>query len=198
MLTISRRGFLALGGTGAAGAALAACGSEEDPRDDGRDGELLAAALAAESGVEAAAEAQRGGTGLAPGLQPVLDLIAEQSTARLERLRMLAADAGAPDPEPVEEPPAGIDLRQPLNDAIVAYREAAGLLSSAESRRFASASLAGAAAGQAGLNVLDGDEASPRAFATGADQEPLTAPDATSAEEQDTETSTDQTTTEGG
>ncbi len=197
MLTISRRGFLALGGSGAAGAALAACGSEEDPREEGRDGELLAAALVAESGVEAAAEAERDAADLAPGLGPVLERIAEQSTARLERLRMLAADAGAPQPEPAAEPPAGVDLRQPLNEAIVAYREAAGLLSSAESRRFASASLAGAAAGQAGLNVVDGDEASPRPFATGADEEPLTAPDA-STEEQQTETSTEQTTTEGG
>ncbi|MET0730599.1 MAG: hypothetical protein ABWZ03_05350, partial [Solirubrobacterales bacterium] len=50
MQTVSRRGFLVIGGTGAAGAVLAGCGgSVDDPRDEGRDPELLAAALAAET-----------------------------------------------------------------------------------------------------------------------------------------------------
>src|SRR5918996_3411443 len=48
MQTVSRRGFLVIGGTGAAGAVLAGCGgSEDDPRAEGRDPELLVAALAA-------------------------------------------------------------------------------------------------------------------------------------------------------
>ena len=46
MHTLTRRGLLVVGGTGAAGAVLAACGTTEDERDEGRDPELLAAALA--------------------------------------------------------------------------------------------------------------------------------------------------------
>src|SRR5215207_2307681 len=98
MLTISRRGLLALGGAGAAGAALAACGTEEDPRAEGRDPELLAAILEAELGVEASAKAAGGRPQEAQAVAELVQAVAKASGARVREVRGLAADAGAPEP----------------------------------------------------------------------------------------------------
>ena len=53
---LSRRGFLAFGGTSAATLALAACGAdEEDARSDGDDAPLIDAAIEAETAYALAA-----------------------------------------------------------------------------------------------------------------------------------------------
>ena len=54
MLEVSRRGLLVLGGTGAAGVALAACGQGPDQRDDASPDDLTAAEASAETALAGA------------------------------------------------------------------------------------------------------------------------------------------------
>ena len=67
----------------------------------------------------------------------------------------------------------------------VAYREAAGVLSTTELRFTATSFLAGVAAEQAAVRAAGGDEPlAPEPFVTGLSEPPLTAPDAAATEEE--------------
>lgn len=172
MSTISRRGFLALGATGAAGVAVAGCGTEEDPRGEGRDGELLGAALAAESALTEAYQAARGE--LPAPARDVLNRARNASADRSAELEGLVEEVGgsAGDAPGVET--SGVEgAVAAANLAIAAYREAAGLLSTAELRRTATSSLAQVAGEQETLRILGGEEPAPQAFVTGFDEPPL-------------------------
>lgn len=199
MLTISRRGFLVLGGSGAAGAALAACGAEEDPRADGRDGELLAVALAAEQGLTAAYQAAL--ADLATAEQGVVNVCRNASASRGVELERLAEDADAGPGTETAVQTTGVEGAVAAgNLAIAAYRTAAGLLPTPELRRIVTAYLAAVAAEQASLRALGGDEPlAPEPFVTGSAERPLVASDGDSADAGEPATSTTSTTTgEGG
>lgn len=171
MRTVSRRGFLVLGAAGAGGASLSACGSREDPREQGRDPELLAAALGAETAVQVAASAAAG-EGSARARELVAG-IAEDSSMRAERLRRLAESAGAARQQGVG---GGVDsLTGALSASIAASRLGAGLLSTTELRSAVTANLVQNAAELAALRALAGDDPSPDSFVTGQAQQPFEA-----------------------
>jgi hypothetical protein len=197
MQTVSRRGFLVIGGTGAAGAVLAGCGgSEDDPRAEGRDPELLAAALAAETALgEAYAVGGEGGP--APREREAIESFIAASRKRAEQLTGLLEEAGG-QPAEAPSPAPGTELEQ-ADATIAAYRAAAGPLSTAQLRGTAIAFLAAVAAELSVLSGFIGEDRVPRAFVTGAEAEPYLAADEDSADEQSetTTTETDQTTTEG-
>ena len=185
MLTVSRRGLLALGGAGAAGTVLSACGEPDDPREDGRDAELLAAERDAETAVQVAASAAAGqGSGKEV---EVTANIAEASSRRAEELQTLAEDAGAPAAEGGGSTTRSVS--QALDDALAAHREAAGLLSTEELRADAMGFMVEAAAEQAALSLSAGEDPVPYAFVTGLSEQPL------EASSQDTTTTTESTTT---
>lgn len=179
MPSLSRRGFIVLGGTGAAGLALASCGEEVDPRDEGRDEELLSAAIGAELALQSA-YGGGGLSGIAP-TRPTTDLQDE----RIARL----GDLGAED----TEAPDNGDVIEASDAAIAAYRELAGLGSTTEVRSAATEGLAEIAAVLAAVRAEAGDDPVPSAFVTGAADEPYeaavaddSAADATSTTEETT------------
>ena len=167
MRTVSRRGLFVLGGTGAAGAVLGACGGETSERDESDDAAPLSAALAAETALGAAYASGESGVDRAFGTA------SEQRAAQLERLLEQAggqsADAqgsGSSDPD------------EQANAAISAYRDAAGPLSTVELRREMIEFLAAVAAEQAALAELDGADPVPQPFVTGGAEEPNVAVEA--------------------
>lgn len=186
MRSLSRRGFIVLGGTGAAGLTLASCGEVADPRDEGRDEELLSAAI----GAELALQSAYGSGGLSPisPTKPTTDLQDE----RIARL----GDLGA---EETETPDNG-DVIAASGAAIAAYRELAGLGSTTEVRSAAAQGLAEIAAVLAAVRAEAGDDPAPSAFVTGGADAPYepavaddSAADATStAEETETTTATEE------
>lgn len=196
MQTVSRRGFLVIGGTGAAGAVLAGCGgSEDDPRGEGRDPELLAAALAAETALGDAYTSARapGGDGAALGA------FATASEKRGRDLESLLTDAGG-SAEEIEPSTGAGDPIESANAAIATYREAAGPLSTEQLRGTAIAFIVAVAAELSVLLDVTGEDPAPRAFVTGLPGEPYVAGDEDSAADEEAETTTtqgDETTTEG-
>ena len=184
MSTLSRRGFLVLGGSGAAGVALGGCGSEEDPRGEGRDPELLGDAIAAETAYGAGAKAFA-------DQQGVSQLIDDQSSARVDELKSLSkGEATAPGDSSAE------NVNEAAQAAIVAYRSLARFGSTEELRMSATRFVAQVAGELAAVRELGGDDEVPYAFVTGLPEPPLqSADDAPSAE---TTTSTTSTTTAGG
>jgi hypothetical protein len=192
MQTVSRRGFLVIGGTGAAGAVLAGCGgSVTDPRAEGRDPELLAAALAAETALgEAYAAGGEGGP--APRQRRAIESFVAASRRRAEELSGLLTEAGG-EPTEAASPAPGTELEQ-ANATIAAYRAAAGPLSTEELRGTAIAFLAAVAAELSVMSGFAGDDEAPRAFVTGGEAQPHVAADEDSADEEAEAT----TTTTGG
>ncbi len=191
MRSLSRRGFLALGGSGAAGGVLAACGSAAEPREEGRDPELLDAAYTAETALGATYAAAAGSASGADA--ETIDRYRDASTARAGELRSLAGDAGG---DPTDGDSAGTDAGAAIdaaNAAIVAYREAAGVLSSTELRQTATVDLSEVAGELAGLSLIAGEDPVPSAFVTGQASEPLQ-----STEGETTTSTTSTTTTTGG
>jgi hypothetical protein len=175
MQTVSRRGFLVIGGTGAAGAVLAGCGgSETDQRAEGRDAELLAAALAAETAL-GEAYAIGGGGGAAPRQPEAIESFVAASRRRAEELTTLLEQAGGQPTEPPSAEP-GTELDQ-ANATIAAYRAAAGPLSTEELRGTAIAFLAAVAAELSVMSGFAGEARVPRAFVTGSEAEPYVAAD---------------------
>jgi hypothetical protein len=185
MPSLSRRGFLALGGTGAAGVALGACGSGADPRGEGDDPELLAAALGAEEALQAAYDNL---ALFAKGAAAKREFYAAQD-ARISELGRFGASIG-------ESDTTGSDAYAALDATIAAYRNLARLGSTEELRTTATQFLAQVAVELATVRELQGDEVVPFAFVTGLDEPPLeTTDDAPSGE---TTTTTDSTTSTGG
>ncbi len=193
MQTVSRRGFLVIGGTGAAGAVLAGCGgSVDDPRDEGRDPELLAAALAAETAL-GDAYAIGGEGGPAPPQREAIESFIAASRRRAEELTTLLEQAGG-QPTKAATPEPGTE-REQANATIAAYRAAAGPLSTEELRGTAIAFLAAVAAELSVMSEFAGEDPAPRPFVTGLEAEPYVAADEDSADE---ETTTEATTTAEG
>jgi hypothetical protein len=171
MPPLTRRHLIATGGAGVAAIALAACGEEDDPRDEGRDGELLAAALAGETALAAAYDGLAAG---APEVASTRDAFLAAQRRRVDELRSLEAapaDGSETAADAPEDGPAAVTTA--ANAAIAAYREGAGLLSTEEQRGLAIRFLAQVAAEVATINRLFDRPAVPAAFVTGGDTEPF-------------------------
>jgi hypothetical protein len=169
MPTLSRRGLLALGGTGAAGVVLAACGEETDPRETGDDDELTAAEAEAEQRL-AAAYGVAAST-LDGSERSALETFADAAAARSNEFGGGSAQAGGPDggPDSPEALSAAINL---ANAAIAAHRAAVTGLDSVEGRGLAGSALVACAAELAVVSGFAGEPAVPRAFVTGGSEEP--------------------------
>ena len=199
MSTVSRRGFLVIGGSGAAGVALAACGESVDPRETGDDDALVAA--------EAEAE-----TRLATAYRYAASVTADEERAALESFADAAAaradELGGSTPVPL--PDGGPDKPEALsaainlaNAAIAAHRAAVTGLDSAEGRGLATSSLVACAAELAVVSDFAGEPQVPRAFVTGGEDEPYVAASDPPESDSDSETtssttSTTSTESEGG
>ncbi|HEY8001747.1 MAG: hypothetical protein ACHQJ5_09435 [Vicinamibacteria bacterium] len=193
MLTVSRRGFLALGGTGAAGVALAACGTAADPRADASADQLTEAEASAETALAAAYGAAA--SALAQGEErAALEDFAAAAAKRAGEFGGGSAQAG-------ETPPAdgGPDSPEALdgairaaNKAIAAHREAAGLLDAVDGRTLASSSMIACAAELAAVSHFAGKPEAPLAFVTGGTEAPFESATETEA----TTTSSTSTTSE--
>jgi hypothetical protein len=192
MPTLTRRGLLILGGTGAAGVALAGCTKAEEPRDESDADELTAAESEAEANLSGAyATASQVTTG-------------EQRTALegfAKAAKQRAAEFGQASPPP--PPDGGPDSPEALsacqhlaNEAIAAHLQAARLLDEVEGRALASSSLAACAAELATVNGFAGDPEVPRAFVTGGPEEPLESFDRPDSGDESTTSSSTTATTE--
>lgn len=200
MLTVSRRGFLALGGTGAAGVALSACGQTTDRRDDSSPDELKAAEASAETALAQAYSAAA--SALPKGEErTTLEQFATAAGDRADGLGGGTAQAG-------DTPDGGPDSAEALDGAIraadtaiAAHRQAAGLLDEEEGRALASTYLVAVACEVAAVDHFAGKEQSPSPFVTGGDQDPYEAVEdsSTTSTSSTTESSTTSSTkTEGG
>jgi hypothetical protein len=173
MPTLSRRGLLALGGSGAAGAVLAACGESADPREEGDDEALVAAEAEAEARL-AAAYTTAAGT-LAPG--PERAAVESFAAAAGDRAAELAGDpsgaAAPPGPDGGPDSPEALAAAINLaNAAIAAHRAAVTGLDETAARALATSSLAACAAELAAVSGFAGEPEAPRAFVTGGEEEP--------------------------
>ena len=193
---IPRRGFFALGGAGAAGLALAACGTEVEEPNDERDIEILAAAL---TGEENAASALKTAQPSAGAEEETVRALAQQAEAHATRLQDLLADLNAtPEGEFGIPESDGLDgallaAGEQTNIAIAAYARGAGQLTE-EFRADALELIVAAGARLAVLAELLGIEPAPFAFATGLEEEPHQTTD--DGDEETTSTETTSTTTE--
>jgi hypothetical protein len=190
MPRLSRRGFLALGGSGATAIALGACGSAAESHDEGDDVGLLADAVTAETGYGEAAKA-------AADQQGVSAEIEKASTARLGEL----GRAAGPGADPAGGGQTVTDLADAAAAAIAAYRQVARAGSTTELRSTGTQFVAQVAAELAAVRELASDNPVPYAFVTGLGEPPLEFPDdAPSGVDATTSTTTtsSSTTTEGG
>ena len=186
MPSVTRRGLLVLGGTGAAGIVLSGCSAAEEPRDESDAEALTAAEAEAEAGLSGAyvVAAQ-----VAPAEQRrVLEDFAEAAKQR-------SAEFGQASPPPA--PDGGPDAPEALsacahlaNEAIAAHLEAARLLDEVEGRSLATSSLAACAAEVAVVNGFAGEPEAPTAFVTGGPEEPLQSFDAPDTGDESSTTST--------
>jgi hypothetical protein len=188
MLTVTRRGLLVIGGTGAAGVALAGCGEATEPREDASPEELTAA--------EAEAE-----TNLSGAYVVAAQVTTGEQSATLERFAEAAKKRAVEFGQPTSEPPApdgGPDAPEALsacanlaNAAIAAHLEAAGLLDEVEGRALASSSLAACAAELAAVRMFQREPAVPTAFVTGGAEKPYESTDEPDSDDSTTSTTTD-------
>jgi hypothetical protein len=192
MRSLSRRGFLAVGGSGVAGAALAACGTSVETRDSDHDTELLDAALDAEATVEATATAAAKTPTEAQAEHELIEAIASASNARAEKLRTLGEGTSGGQASAAGDTLA--DLARASADAVAAYRPAAGQLSTPQLRTTAITYMARSAAELAGLRGLLGEDPAPQPFVTGGAEKPFVEPTATTT----STTTTDSTSTATG
>ena len=161
MPNLTRRSLFMLGGTGAAGLAVAGCGEEDDPRADSSHEEILGRAAAAEAAF---------GAGLSTaGTKPEIAQFEQASSARQQTLTELGA-ASREDTEPTASDPIAA-----ASAAIAAYREGVRLLSTTELRATAIQFLTEVSAEQAALRGLEDEDQSPVAFVTGLEEEPYVA-----------------------
>ncbi len=194
MPSVTRRGLLVLGGTGAAGVVLAGCGSAEEPRDESDTEQLTAAEAEAEanlSGAYAAAAQVASGKQRADALESFAEA-AKQRSAEFGDVSPPPAPDGGPD-----EPEALSACQHLANEAIAAHLQAARLIDEVEDRALATSSLAACAAELAAVNGFAGEPEVPSAFVTGGPEEPLQSfdrPD--SGDESSTTSSTSSSTTD--
>ena len=202
MLSISRRGFLAAGGTGAAGLALAACGKTADQRDDAPQEDLTSAQLQAELALSTAYKTAATAAGKGSE-QTALEAFAKAASARADELRSSAAaatggQAQAPDGGPDSAEALG-GAAHAANAAIAAHRRAAGLLTDSAGRATASSYLVACAAELAAVNDFAGKPEVPSPFVTGGSEAPYESVITTSTTTSTTNTgSTTSTTSTGG
>ncbi len=195
-----RRGFLALGGAGAAAAALSACGTELEEPNDERDIEILAAALVGE---ENAASALKAAQEEAAGAElETVRALANGAEANATRLQDLLAELNAtPEGEFEIFDGAGLDAAlhaatEQTNAAVAAYTRGAGELT----EDFRGDAIELSAADGARLAVLAellGTEPAPFAFVTGLDVEPHQTIDEDGDEQGEEDGSTTTTTSTG-
>lgn len=177
MLSLTRRGLITLGGTGAAGAALAACGDYTEPRAEGDDAGLIQAEVEAEMAL-ATAYGQAASTAGDGEQRTALTRFASAAKTRADEL---AAPGGidvqqAPPPDGGPDGPEALSAAIVLaNAAIAAHRQAAGLLDEVESRGLATSSLAACAAELAAVSGFAGEPEAPSAFVTGGQEDPYEA-----------------------
>lgn len=199
MLEVSRRGFLVLGGSGAAGVALAACGQAPDQRDDASPDDLKAAEASAETALAGAYSAAA--SALPKGQErTTLQQFATAAGKRADELGGGTAQAGnTPPVDGGPDSPEALDgAVRAANAAIVAHREAAGLLDTPEGRALATSSLVACAAELAAVDHFAGKEQAPSPFVTGATATPYEAANDSTTSTTSTTSSTSTTTTGGG
>jgi hypothetical protein len=177
MLTVSRRGLLALGGTGAA-TVLAGCGSEPDPRAESDDQQLLTNAYAAEVDLQTAYDALARDAGAGDDSASVIGRSQRASSERQAELGSLGASAGQSQSNAGSADGADTGLgpsEAAANAAIAAYRQCAGLLPEAADRATTMGFLAQVAAELAAIRGLFGADQVPEAFVTGGSEPPFVA-----------------------
>lgn len=167
MPNLTRRSLFALGGAGAAGVAIAGCAEEDDPRAEGRDGELLDRAAEAEAALGAVYE----GLDAGPQANAAVRAFRDASSARLDELDRLGA-AAADSANAESSAAAAITA---ANAAIAAYREGIRLLSTTEKRAPMIEFLTQVSAEQATLRGLENEDQSPQPFVTGLEERPYVA-----------------------
>ncbi len=194
MLTVSRRGFLALGGTGAAGVALSACGTIADQRDDASPSELNTAQANAETALAAAYS--QAASALPKGEErAALESFAAAAAKRTDAFGGATAQAGdTPPPDGGPDSPEALDgAIHAANAAIAAHRQAAGLLDTTEDRAQASSFLVACAAELAAVNGFAGKDEVPFAFVTGGPEKPYESTDSPAGSETTSTTSSSTT-----
>jgi hypothetical protein len=194
MLTVSRRGLFAIGGTGAA-AALAGCGGATDERDDADDQAVLDSALESEAALGATYDTLSGPeVSSGPGAQ-VLKRCQADSKKRQQEL----ASLGASETTGGDTGGAGSGLDPAVtsaNAAIAAYRQGARLLGETGQRATCTSYLAQVAAELASLRGLIGEDQAPVAFVTGGAEKPFQAAATTTTRTTSATTSTTSTSTD--
>jgi hypothetical protein len=175
--TIRRRGFLALGGAGAAAGLLAACGTEAEEPSAERDVDRLSAALVGEENsvaalglaADAASGAERG----------EIETLREQASRNASRLQdaLSELDATAEGDFGGVDDGAGVDAAldaavAETNRAVAALRLGAGQLSSEDLRATATELAADDGARLAELSLMLGENPAPYAFVTGESESP--------------------------
>lgn len=181
MVALTRRHLLTAGGAGVAGVAataLAACGEEDEPRDEGRDAELLGAGLSAERNLAATYRRAADVVG-EPDRRATLREFAAEASAHADELAASLEELGGPGEgeAPIDDEAGGTESVAAASAAISAHREAASLLSTIEGRALAFRLVAADAAQLAALQGLLGIEQVPQAFVTGGESQPF-APEA--------------------
>jgi hypothetical protein len=179
MPDLTRRGLLVVGGTGLAGAALAGCAPEADPRADASQSALTDAEAAKEASLAAAY--RQAATAFPSGEER--STLARFTAAATKRAALAGGEDGG-NASPGPGPDGGPDSSEALagaahaaTAAIAAHREAAGLLDTVEGRALATSSLAACAAELAVVSGFAGSRPAPYAFVTGDSQAPLQSTD---------------------
>ena len=193
MLTVTRRGLLVLGGTGAAGVALAGCSEATEPREEASADELTAAEAEAEGNLSRAYDLA------------ALTVPTGEERTTLQRFAAAAKKRAAAFGGPASTPPeadGGPDFDEALsacrnlaNDAIAAHLKAAGLIDEVEGRALASSALAACAAELGVVNGFAGDPVAPTSFVTGGAQKPYESTDEPDSGDEETSSSTTTDTT---
>jgi len=194
MLTVSRRGLFAIGGTGAA-AVLTGCGGAVSERDDADDAGVLDGALESEAALGATYDALTGSEVSSGQGAQVLKRCQADSKKRQSELSSL----GASQPTGGDTGGSGSGLDPAVtagNAAIAAYRQGARLLGDEEQRRTSTSYLAQVAAELAALRGLFGEDQAPVAFVTGGAEKPFQAAATTTTSTTSSTTSTTSTSTD--
>jgi Ferritin-like domain len=179
-MSITRRRLFALSGAGLAGggaAVLSACGDSLEEPSAERDVELLNAALAAQRTMAAAYQTAEEFDLLSAGAGDAVNAFSKDATAQVRRLEAAVESAGGTPLDDESAPPAAENplesIALALNDAIAAYRAAAGALSTPGLNRTALELMATDAAQLAALRGELGENQAPQPFVTGLDDPPL-------------------------